>query len=267
VDANITIQIETDDPQTPVYPRITIQQNSVTNVIEINEALDIDKDRWIEGSVFRYTNQYYWVDTEGVKHISGTNDSGFETTSVSITNEYTDDENVTHAFDTVVKNNIKGEIVTIDGANRVILSSRANDRIFGNDFNFVFPKLAPGLNQFGVTGSGTITFEYMYFIKIGNMATEINAVSDPICDSNGNIQIDMLDWSRISNTPNTLEGYGITDAYPTSAVYNKNEINNQIKDITDKVDSTASLISDISSNLENDYYNKTQATPRSGELV
>lgn len=157
---------------------------------------------------------------------------------------------------TYIHNLAVNETVVLNG-NQSITSDK-DSRIFGNDFNFIFPRLAPGVNKFTVVGTGHLIFEYTYFIKIGDMAIDLNAVSDPICDSNGNIQIDMLDWSRISNTPNTLEGYGITDAYPTSAVYNKNEINNQIKDITDKVDSAASLISNISSDLSNNYYNKSE---------
>ena len=168
-DAIITIQLETDDPQTPVYPRITIQQNSDTNIIEINRVLT-DKDRWIEGSVFKNINndKYYWVDSEGVKHISDTDDSGFETTSVSITNAYTDEDNVTYLFDTVVKNNIKEEMITMDGANRVILSSRANDRIFGNDFDWKWIPLYDGENNLSFVGNCIVTIEWREPIKCGD---------------------------------------------------------------------------------------------------
>ena len=157
---------------------------------------------------------------------------------------------------TKINNLVQNEIVTLN--NNQSITSDNTDRIFGKDFNFCFPRLAPGTNNFIVTGTGIITFEYSYFIKIGDMAIELNAVSDPICDDFGNIQIDMLDWNRISNTPNTLQGYGIIDAYPTSDVYNKNEINKQMDDLKDIVDSTASLISSISSELSRDYYDKTE---------
>lgn len=163
-------------------------------------------------------------------------------------------KNTTINETTKINNLAKNEIVTLN--NNQSITSDKSARIFGNDFNFCFPRLAPGVNEFTVTGTGNITFEYLYFIKIGDMAMELNAVSDPICDDFGNIQIDMLDWNRISNTPNTLSGYGITDAYPISAVYNKNEINTKMQDLEDIVDSTASLISNISSELTNNYYNK-----------
>ena len=157
---------------------------------------------------------------------------------------------------TTVKNLALGETVTLYG-NQMITSDKSS-RVFGSDFNFVFPKLCPGTNEIEVKSTGNIIFEYYYAIKIGDCAIDINAVSDPICDSNGEIQIDMLDWSRVSNTPNTLSGYGITDAYPVSSVYNKNEINDKMDDLKDIVDSTASLISNISSELINDHYNKSE---------
>ena len=164
--------------------------------------------------------------------------------------------NTTTGETTIINNLVANETVTLN--NNQSITSDKPSRILGNDFNFCFPRLAPGVNNFTVTGTGDITFEYVYFIKIGDMATEINAVSDPICDDFGNIQIDMLDWSRISNTPTTASGYGLTDVYTVSAVYNKNEINEKIDEITDKVDSTASLISTVSSELSDDYYDKTE---------
>ena len=124
---------------------------------------------------------------------------------------------------TTIRNLAQNETVTLH--NNQSITSDNTTRIFGNDFNFIFPRLAPGINEFEVIGAGSLKFEYSYFIKIGDMATELNAVSDSICDEFGNIQIDMLNWNRISNTPNTLQCYGITDAYPISSVYNKNEIN------------------------------------------
>lgn len=132
--------------------------------------------------------------------------------------------NTTTGETTEIKNLLASEIVTLNN-NQTITSDKAG-RKFGNDFNFVFPRLAPGLNKFTVVGNGAISFEYSYFIKIGDMATDINAVSDRICDDFGNIEIDTLDWSRVSNTPNSLNGYGITD------VYTKSDIDEKFTNIT-----------------------------------
>ena len=168
--------------------------------------------------------------------------------SVTITNTTFDD------YSTQINNLAKNEIVTLH-TNQSIVSDKQY-RMFGNDFNYWFPRLGPGVNEFTVIGTGNITFEYSYFIKIGDMATEINAVSDRICDDFGNIQLDMLDWSRISNTPTTAGEYGITDVYTVSAVYNKNEIDSQMDNLKNIVDNTASLISTVASNLSDNHYTK-----------
>lgn len=200
------------------------------------------------------------ISGEGTFSIDNPSDDNYTFVKMKTTYENTGGSAVTITNTTInektqINNLVINEVVTLN--NNQSITSDKPARIFGSDFNFNFPRLAPGLNEFTVVGTGNITFEYSYFIKIGDMATEINAVSDPICNSDGEIQIDRLDWSRISNTPNTLSGYGITDAYPVSAVYNKNEINTQVKELTDKVDSAASLISNISSELTNNYYDKT----------
>ena len=114
------------------------------------------------------------------------------------------------------------------------------------------------INTITITGYGEIKFEYYSCIKIGDMAMNINADTDPICDEYGNIEIDVLSWDRIVNTPTTLSGYGISDAYPISSVYNKNEVDNKIKSLNESIKSTEYLASNIASDLNNNYYNKSQ---------
>lgn len=128
-------------------------------------------------------------------------------------------ENKTLNEVTQVNNLAINEVITLN--NNMIITSDKPSRIFGNDFNFTWPRLAAGDNELVVSGYGTITFEYVYYIKIGDCAIDINAVSDPICDEAGNIQIDMLPWSRVSDTPYTISGYGITDAYTKKEIDNK----------------------------------------------
>ena len=161
----ITINLETDDPQNAVYPRITIQQNSTTNIISIDHAMG-DTDNWVEGSVFKYGSNYYWVDVKGEKHTSTTNSSGFQTTSVSIKNIYTDDSGENTEFNTLVKHNVKGEKVVLDGANRVV-SSSSESRIFGDDFSWDWIPLYEGKNELSFIGNCTVTIEYRYPIKCG----------------------------------------------------------------------------------------------------
>ena len=160
----ITINLETDDPQNAVYPRITIQQDNNTNIITIDHAMR-DIDTWVSGSVFKYGSTYYWIDAEGVKHTSETNTSGFDTTSVLIQNTYTNDFGNVSTFNALVKKNVKGERVVLDGANRVVSSS--STRIFGDDFSWNWIPLYEGKNELSFIGNCTVTIEYRYPIKCG----------------------------------------------------------------------------------------------------
>ena len=139
------------------------------------------------------------------------------------------------------------EIVTLDG--NMLITSDKPSKVFGNSFNFVWPRFKSGPNELVVTGDGTISFEYYYPIKMGDCAQNINIVRDPICDDFGNIQVDMLPWERISNTPTTMAGYGISSDI-ASKYYNKSEINSMLENfISDDVYTKTEIdemLSDIS---------------------
>ena len=161
----VTVEVETDDAQNAIYPRITIQQDSLSSVVQVGHAMT-DADEWIEDTVYYYNKdkKYYWLDADGVKHNSATNDSGFETTSVSITNTHETDTE----FKTIVKHDVKGETVVLDGANKIVSSSRANGRIFGDDFDFKWMPLHEGKNVFSVIGNCTIKLEWREPRKVGD---------------------------------------------------------------------------------------------------
>lgn len=137
--------------------------------------------------------------------------------SLTITNEQT-------GKTTIVNNLVENEKITITD-NMMILSD-SPEQTFSNRFNFVFPQLVAGINKLKVTGTGNITFEYTYPIKIGDLAIDINTVSDPICNEDGNIVIDTLPWARISDIPTTLSGHNINNAYT------KLEVDEKIANIT-----------------------------------
>jgi hypothetical protein len=158
----IIINLETDDPQNAVYPRITIQEKGT--VITVDHAMS-DQDTWVEGSVFKYGDTFYWVDAKGDKHTSTSNTSGFNTTSVSIRNTHTDDKGKVTVFDALVKKNTSDEKVVLDGANRVVSSS--DTRIFGDDFSWNWTPLYEGKNELSFVGNCTVTVEYRYPIKCG----------------------------------------------------------------------------------------------------
>lgn len=76
---------------------------------------------------------------------------------------------------TEIKGNVAGEIITIDSANKIITSNRTVSRFFGDNFNWVWPKLTYGDNKFSVSRIPTpnssnaplVTFKYRYPIKCG----------------------------------------------------------------------------------------------------
>jgi len=74
---------------------------------------------------------------------------------------------------TAVRNSVAGETVTIDGANKLIYSSRT-DRTFGTDFGtydnlnqWVWLPLADGENTITVTGNCELTIEWRCVRKVG----------------------------------------------------------------------------------------------------
>lgn len=161
-----TISLNTDEPQSPVYPRLIIQQNSNTSVVDIGHAMT-NQDEWLKGTVYHYNGLYYWIDSKGTKHTSTTNDSGIDTSSVVITNTHTDEIGNITTVVTKVINNIKGETVVLDGANQVVSSSRMNGRIFGQDFNWKWLPLFEGQNTISIIGNCTISIQYREPIKCG----------------------------------------------------------------------------------------------------
>lgn len=155
---------------------------------------------------------------------------------------------------TIVKNIAYNETVTIDG-NKMITSNKSG-RIFGNDFNFNFPRLCSGINKLYIVGIGHIKIEYIMPLKAGDCAIDASVLSDPICNESGEIVLDCLDWSRITGTPNSLSGYGITNAYT------KTEVDTKISNATVKEISWGRVVhkpTDLAGyGLDDDVYTKTE---------
>jgi hypothetical protein len=174
-----------------------------------------------------------------------------KTTYTNLNDSYLYIDNATLKERTSIDNLSVNETIVLDG-NMMITSDKPN-KVFGNSFNFVWPRLKAGLNQFNVVGHGDLTFEYYYPIKMGDCAQNINIVRDPICDDFNNIQVDTLPWERISGKPSTLSGYGVSDAYT------KSEVDSLIEGID--IDDTYTK-AEIDSMLENfvsdDVYTKSE---------
>lgn len=72
------------------------------------------------------------------------------------------------------------EIISLS-ANQFIISDIPN-KIFGDTFNFVWPRLAPGKNNIVIEGAGKarVTFTYRHPMKVGDCAININEIIDEI---------------------------------------------------------------------------------------
>lgn len=126
-----------------------------------------DADTWKDETIYYYetTQTYYWIEPYYF-HESTTNPS-LATTGVRFTNKHTDFLNQSTVLDqTIVKNNNTTELVTIDGANKIISSNSVN-RIFDNDFNWVWMSLLDGKNEITVEGNCTVTIVYREIRKVG----------------------------------------------------------------------------------------------------
>jgi len=131
-------------------------------------------------------------------------------------------KNITLDEETTISNIAQGEIVTIS-SNQFISSDKPN-KIFGNSFNFVWPRLAPGVNEFAVSGPGigSVEFTYRYPIKIGDCAIDVYTPGVDVCCPD-NTDYGIISWKDIAETPTSLAGYGISDAYTINEIDNKLE--------------------------------------------
>ncbi len=209
--ATIEINLTTDEPQSAIYPRITIAQSGT--VVRINGELNLystmtvntvyfngttyywktpgatrchslaqpkydwpiievdhdytDEDTWASSVIYHNatTSTYFWIDPYDF-HENLTNPN-LKTTGVLITNTYTDSKQATQRLETFVTNNLQGETVVLDGANKVVSSSRPLGRVFGDDFKWQWIPLYKDKNELSFVGNCTVTVEYRYPMKTG----------------------------------------------------------------------------------------------------
>lgn len=133
----------------------------------INVA-SVDEVEYAEKTFYYNTAdaKYYWLDPYAF-HESNDNPN-LNTTGVRLSNKHTDLLGNEHGpFVMTVKNNTIDEKVVLDGANKIISSSRTN-RIFGNDFEeWAWLPLYDGDNEITIEGNCTVTFEYREVRKVG----------------------------------------------------------------------------------------------------
>ena len=69
----------------------------------------------------------------------------------------------------VVTDCFENEVITLDGDNKIISSSRTPMRVVGDSFNWEWVYLVPGDNQITISGACTVTIEWVEPLKIGNL--------------------------------------------------------------------------------------------------
>ena len=151
-------------------------------------------------------------------------------------------KNVTLDEETLITSISDNEMIQLN-SNQFIISDKPN-KIFGNDFNFVWPRLAPGINEFIIsgTGSGSLEFTYRYPIKIGDCAIDV-VMSNGECGCSDNTDYGFISWYDITETPTTVDGYGITDVYTEIEIDNK--FNNIENNASINEDSLNKMLADV----------------------
>lgn len=116
-----------------------------------------------------------------------------------------------------INNIYHNEVVTLSSGQ--FITSDRQYRTFGNSFNYIWPRLKPGINNIMITGDGVgeITFTYRYPIKIGDCAIDVGTFDNEYAYDN-NTDYGFVHWSDIVGEPTTLAGYGITDTYTAAEI-------------------------------------------------
>lgn len=136
-------------------------------------------------------------------------------------------KNKTLNEETIITGLSDNEVISLSSKQFIV--SDIPNKIFGDSFNFVWPRLAPGINDIVIDGSsqGLAQFTYRYPMKVGDCTMDIDVYGSGIdcgsCSdggSSGGTFTGTIAWKDITNTPTTIEGYGITDAYTMDDVDN-----------------------------------------------
>lgn len=119
-----------------------------------------------------------YIDTSYRSEINNKSDDLYTYTYLDINYQnnngtYISIKNNTLGEESLINNVSSGEVITIS-ARQFIISNIPN-KLFGDDFNFVWPRLKPGINHFVISGDGEGFTEitYRYPMKVGDCAMDI----------------------------------------------------------------------------------------------
>lgn len=161
---NFTIINNTDDLYSGTPMRIKFTRD-VPTVFKFNEEDDI---LYTAPNVLNYTPslEIVFADDIDLEYDDWTSvvKMHYEDSKEADINYFSMTNKSLHNLETRVENLLTTETVSLS-ENMVIESSR-EDRIFGDDFNFVFPQLKYGDNEILVEGFGDLVIEYYTPMKI-----------------------------------------------------------------------------------------------------
>ena len=134
-------------------------------IVEATKKYEAD-DAFEANTFYHYNGMYYWMDPYAFH--SNSKQPSLQTTSVKLINKHTNFFNQQTTLPSVViKNNNSTEVITLDGANRIISSSNTR-RIFDNDFeNWQWLELHDGKNEIEVLGNCKVTLQWREVRKVG----------------------------------------------------------------------------------------------------
>lgn len=120
--------------------------------------------------------------------------------------DYLSIKNVTLDEETRILDMSENETITLSTEQFIV--SNIPNKVFGDSFNFVWPRVAPGINDFLISGSGSgnVYFSFRYPMKVGDCTMDTGILGSGLIGRE-------VSWDKITNKPTTIGGYGITDAY------------------------------------------------------
>lgn len=120
--------------------------------------------------------------------------------------------------DKLTLNNLSANETVLMDSNQIIRSDKEG-KVFGEDFNYKWLRLAPGVNEISIYGHGEISIEYRYPIKIGDGATDIENIL-PTCG--GIITPDNPEQGDTPSSPSYRTEQADWNAKPGESGYVKN---------------------------------------------
>lgn len=216
--------------------KLHVNENGVLYMDEQYPDLDTDEDGALYVADVEDYN-YFELLNDGtvyipnVRNIEIDNDSDdlysytyLDTEIKNVDSQHIIIDNNTLDEQTYIYNINKNENINLH-SKQFIMSDNPGRTVFGDDFSFTWPRLASGVNDMTVSGSGecTVDFTYRYPMKVGDCTMDIKTYGSDTCDEcPGGANWDgVINWEDIIGTPTTLGGYGITDAYTTTEVDEK----------------------------------------------